>query len=363
MNKLNQKQTAAIVFTIAAIFALFPFFNPQQAESKTLKILCAGSLLNPLNTVAEAYMDENPGVNVYVEGHGSIQVIRHHTEMNDTADILMVADYALIPTMMYNLPLPGSSINYTDWYLRFAGNRLVLAYTNLSRHHEGLNSSNWYEKLLEPDVKIGFPNPLIDALGYRSLMVIQLIEEYYNQTGYFKNLVSDNFENPFKTVKLPDKTVIFVPEIVEPLNDKISFRASSVQLIPLLESGGVDYCFLYRSNAEQYGLNYLELPEDLNMGYPEYDDDYDDVMIRYQHQRFSSIGLDRLGGTIYYGLTIPADAPNPKLAEDFIEYILTGEGKTIFKNLYNPIIQPAYTDNPEKLPESLSNLAELDNYN
>jgi len=351
-----------LILGIAALFALFTFFNPPRTESKTLKILCAGSLLNPLNAVAEAYMEENPGVNVYIEGHGSIQVIRHHTEMNDTADILMVADYALLPTMMYDTPIPGSGINYTDWYLRFAGNRLVLAYTDLSRHSENVNSSNWHETLLQPDVKIGFPNPLIDALGYRSLMVVQLTEEYYNQNGYFKNLVSDNFENPFKTVKLTDKTVIFVPEIVEPLNDKISFRASSVQLIPLLESGGVDYCFLYRSNAEQYGLNYLELPEELNMGNPEYDNYYDNVMIRYHHQRFSSIGLDRHGGTIYYGLTIPADTPNPKLAEEFTKYILTGEGKTIFTNLNHPIYQPAYTDNPQKIPENLKQLAEMDDY-
>ncbi len=356
MSKLNRKQTAAIVFAIAAIFALFPYLNPQQTESKTLKILCAGSLLNPLNAVAEAYMKDNPSVNVYIEGHGSIQVIRHHTEMNDTADILMVADYALIPTMMYFFSPPGSSINYTDWYLRFAGNRLVLGYSNLSRHQEELNSTNWHKILLEPDVKIGFPNPLIDALGYRSLMVVQLIEKYYNQTNYFKNLVSDNFEVAFKTVELADKTVIFVPEIIEPLNDKISFRASSVQLIPLLESGSVDYCFLYRSNAEQYGLNYLELPEEMNMGNSEFDDIYDNVMIRYQHQRFSSIGVDRFGGTIYYGLTIPVDALNPELAEDFIKYLLIGEGKTIFKNLNHPIYQPTYSDNIESTPEGLRSL-------
>ena len=359
MNKLNQKQTAAIFFSIAVILSLY-FFSPQKSESRNLKILCAGSLLNPLNAVAEAYMVENPSVNIYIEGHGSIQVIRHHIEMNDTADILMVADYALIPIMMYDSPLQNSSINFTDWYVRFAGNRLVLAYTNLSMHHEELNSSNWYEKLIESDVKIGFPNPIIDALGYRSLMVVQLIEEYYNQTDYFKHLVSDNFENPFKTVKLPDKTVIFVPEIVEPLNDKISFRASSVQLIPLLESGGVDYCFLYHSNAEQYGLNYLELPEELNMGNPGYDDIYDNVMIRYQHQRFSSIGLDRLGGTINYGLTIPADAINRDIAEDFILYILEGKGKIIFEGLWHPIYQPSYTDNFKSTPEGIRAILDME---
>ena len=208
-------------------------------------------------------MEVNPGIEVHIEGHGSIQVIRHHMEMDDLADLLMVADCSLIPTMMYSTPIEGEDINYTDWYIRFAGNEMVLAYTGQSMYHEELNASNWHTILMSPEVKLGFPNPLIDALGYRSLMIVQLAEDYFNESTMFETVVSDNFKNPYKTVDTGDRVVIFVPETVEPVNDKVSFRASSVQLVPLLESGGVDYCFLYLSNAKQYGLNYLELPPDL----------------------------------------------------------------------------------------------------
>jgi molybdate/tungstate transport system substrate-binding protein len=355
---LNRNQIAAAALVLVLLSAAYlQYFNGQTPEElRVLKILCAGSLLNPLNEVAESYMDVNPDIGVYIEGHGSIQVIRHHVEMDDSADLLMVADCSLIPSMMYSTPVGETNVNYTDWYIRFAGNELVLAYTEQSLYHEELNSSNWHEILMSPDVKIGFPNPLIDALGYRSLMIVQLAESYFNESRMFETVVSDNFETPFKTVDTGDRTVIFVPEIVEPLNDKVSFRASSIQLIPLLESGGVDYCFLYISNAKQYSLDYLELPEALNMGNPDYNQTYDDVMIRYQHARFSSIGLDRHGKSIHYGLTVPVNAADPELAEDFIKYILEGEGGDIFADLWHPIYTPSYTDNLESTPEAIRHL-------
>ena len=354
---MNRNQIAAVALVTVLLSAAFYYISTQTpVEPKVLKILCAGSLLNPLNEVAESYMNAHPEVEVQVEGHGSIQVIRHHVEMDDPADLLMVADCSLIPTMMYSTPVDDTEVNYTDWYIRFAGNELVLAYTEQSLYHEELNSSNWHEILMRPDVKIGFPNPLIDALGYRSLMIVQLAESYFNESRMFETVVSDNFETPFKTVDTGDRTVIFVPEIVEPLNDKVSFRASGIQLIPLLESGGVDYCFLYISNAKQYSLGYMDLPEELNMGNPDYNQSYDDVMIRYQHARFSSIGLDRNGKSIHYGLTVPVNAAEPELAEDFIQYILDGEGQKIFADLWHPIYTPSYTDNMESTPEAVRHL-------
>jgi molybdate/tungstate transport system substrate-binding protein len=353
-----------LVFLIALLFSvplLSHFFNNEQ-ETRVLKIFCAGSLVLPLDSVEEAFEETYPHVDVQIEGHGSIQVIRHVTELNDTVDLMMAADYELIPALAYNKSMPDSDESYADWYIRFAGNRIVLAYTNNSRYSDEVSAENWYEILRRPDVKFGFPNPLIDALGYRTPMVIQLAENYYQDEMLFEDLVTVNFDPGFYAVDIDDRTVLVVPELLNTDPEKIALRASSVQLVPQLELGGIDYCFLYRSNAEQYGVEYIELPSEINLGSPEYEEWYQQVQIKFEHQRFGSVGLTRDGKTIYYGLSIPNNAPNPDLAIDMIEFLLSGEGKDIFNEMQHPIYEPAFTDNMSALPQELTELVENEVY-
>jgi molybdate/tungstate transport system substrate-binding protein len=352
------------IYLVVAVFStvllvsvpLFSHFFGAEQESRVLKIFCAGSLVLPMDSVEEAFEEAYPHVDVQVEGHGSIQVIRHVTELEEEVDLLMVADYELIPTMAYGTPMADSDESFADWYIRFAGNSIVLAYTDNSRYSDEVNSENWYEILRRSDVRFGFPNPLIDALGYRTPMIIQLAENYYQDNTVFNDLVTTNFDPGFYAVDMDDKTVIVVPELLNPDTEKIALRASSVQLVPLLESGGIDYCFLYRSNAEQYGVKYIELPSEIDLSSPEYEDMYQQVQIKFEHQRFGSVGLTRDGKTIYYGLTIPNNAPNPELAAEFVEYVLSGEGGHIFDSSYHPIYKPSLTDNLQALPERLRSI-------
>ena len=360
---MNKQTTIALLLigVIALGAGVYYLSQPQPVETRILKIYCAGSLVYPMEEVAEAFMLEHPEIEIHLEGHGSIQVIRHPTELDDPADLLMVADYSLIPLMMYDKQVPDTDYNYTDWYVRFAGNEVVLAYTDNSLRSDELTEDNWYEILSDPEVKMGISNPIIDALGYRALIIFQLAEYYYGETRIFENGLGNWFDPEFGSVDLGDRTVIFVPEEEKPM-DKISMRASSVQLFPLLEAGGIDYAFLYKSNAEQHGFNYLELPDEVNLGNPEYDDYYAQAQVRFQHARFQSIGLDRVGGTIYYGLTISRTAENPEDAALLAAYIIGGDGKAIFEELHHPIFDPALTDNISGCPDVLEPFLLVDTY-
>jgi molybdate/tungstate transport system substrate-binding protein len=265
--------------------------------------------------------------------------------------------------MAYNKSMPDSDESFADWYIRFAGNSIVLAYTDNSRYSDEVNVENWYKILRRSDVRFGFPNPLIDALGYRTPMVIQLAENYYQDNTLFNDLITTNFDPKFYAVDMDDKTVMVVPELLNPNREKIRLRASSVQLVPLLETGGIDYCFLYRSNAEQYGVKYIVLPSEIDLSSPEYEEWYQQVQIKFEHQRFGSVGLTRDGKTIYYGLTIPHNAPNPDLAVDMVEFLLSGEGKNIFQKMQHPVYESAFTDNIAVLPQELAVLVEDEVYN
>jgi molybdate/tungstate transport system substrate-binding protein len=322
-------------------------------EKTVLTVICAESLMFPMARVAQAFEASNPNVDVQVEGHGSIQVIRQVTELGYKADVLMVADCSLIPTMMYNTAMPNTNQTYADWYVRFSTSSVVLAYTSHSKYADEINATNWCSVLARPDVSFGFPNPVIDALGYRALITIQLADNYYNDSSIFYSLITQNFDPPISSVANQSGYTIFVPNVQQPKSDKILLRASSIELIPLLEAGSIDYCFLYLSNAKQYGLSYVQLPDEINLGNPQYESYYQQVQVTFGYQRFASIGPNRDGDTIYFGLTIPNNAPHPSLAVEFVNYILSGKGKEIFASCWQPVFSPSFTDNMNALPPNL----------
>jgi molybdate/tungstate transport system substrate-binding protein len=195
---LRRFPLALIVIVAVLVLSSALYLVQDIADTEVvLKVYCAGSLLFPLEAVVEAFETAYPHVDVHLEGHGSIQVIRHITELGDLGDVLMVADYSLIPLMMYNTTMPNTNQSFTEWCIRFAGNSIVLAYTNQSRYREDVTPDNWYAVIRRPDVRFGVSNPLIDALDYRGLMVAQLAEEYYSTTTLFTGLLNVHFTPPF----------------------------------------------------------------------------------------------------------------------------------------------------------------------
>jgi molybdate/tungstate transport system substrate-binding protein len=196
-------------------------------------------------------------------------------------------------------------------------------------------------------------NPELDSLGYRTLAAIQLAQDYYNSSDLFHNLITSNFNPPIDSVPDGSNYTIVIPIVQQPVGDKITLTASEVDIIALLQTGNLDYGFIYLSNAKQYGLNYVELPNEINLGSSQYQDNYERVYFAFDHQRFETVNLDRSAQTIYYGLTIPNNAPNPQLAAEFVQFILTGGGATDFASSYQPVFSPSYTDNLHALPENL----------
>ena len=48
----------------------------SRAETASIRVICAGSLMVPCQALEKAYEAKYPDVDVLIEGHGSIQVIR-----------------------------------------------------------------------------------------------------------------------------------------------------------------------------------------------------------------------------------------------------------------------------------------------
>ncbi|MCK4811729.1 MAG: substrate-binding domain-containing protein, partial [Methanosarcinales archaeon] len=120
------KATPIVVLVLITAVIVAATFLPDNSKKTELLVVHAGSLVIPFAEMEKQFESQNPGVDVQMEGHGSIQAIRQVTDIHRAVDVLVVADENLIPDMMY----PA----YADWHVRFATNRMVIAYTNRSRY-------------------------------------------------------------------------------------------------------------------------------------------------------------------------------------------------------------------------------------
>lgn len=326
-------------------------------ERTPLVVFAAGSLIIPFAEIETAFEAKYPDIDVLAEYHGSIQVMRHVTELHEPIDIVATADASLVPMLMYATNNPESGRPYADWFIRFAGNKLMLAYTPSSLYADEINQDNWPEILARPDVRYGLPDPRFDAAGYRAMMAFALHENSIKRYDLFKAMFKDQFTYPVTIYREDGNTLIRIPEILETKSDShVLIRGASVFLIALLESGDLDYAFEYKSVIKQHGLEMLELPPVVNLGSEELREFYKKVEVRMDFQRFSTVEPHFIAEPIEYAITIPDSSPNPETAELFIQFLLSEEGKAIMSNNYHPLFESYPVNGFENLPVSLQGI-------
>jgi molybdate/tungstate transport system substrate-binding protein len=320
----------------------------------SIRVLFAGSLIIPFAQLESEFEAAHPEIDVEMEGHGSIQAIRLVSDLHEQADLVVTADYKLIPMLLYEVKDPDSGKPYAEWYTVFATNEMTLAYTSDSPYAAEMSPSTWTDIITRPDVRIGCADPRLDANGYRALMMVQLAEDAYNQPELFANVFGGKFRVPIRVSESGGVTVIKVPEVLETKSDSnLIVRPYSVQLLPLLESGDIDYCFEYASVAKQHGMGSVSLPAQVNLGDEALNDQYSKVMVKLDFQRFASVKPEFPGESIRYGATIPSNAREPEAAATFLAYLLGPEGQRIMAENYQPMIVPALADNLDAMPETV----------
>lgn len=281
-------------------------FGKRSADSKTITIFHAGSLSYPFREVINAFNNEYPDIRVLTESSGSVAAARKITDLNRICDIYATADYKVIEELLYP--------DHADWYAAFARNELAVVFTASSNYATEINAENWHEILQRSDVRFGRSDPDSDPCGYRTLLMWQLAEKYYGLPGFYDQMLT--------------KDIRFI-------------RPKEVDLLALLETNTIDYIFLYRSVAVQHDLQYIVLPDSINLGNPALEDHYRTVSVEV---RGTSPGekITFFGEPMVYAVTIPFNATNPDLAEIFFLFLLDPyKGLKIMEENGQPaVIQP-----------------------
>jgi molybdate/tungstate transport system substrate-binding protein len=310
----------SLIKVIALLLFISCKFNPssEQEPGREVIIFHAGSLTLPMHEIADAFEKEHSGVKILLEAAGSRECARKITELNKPCDIIAVADYFVIESLL----MP----DHANWLVQFAGNSMCLAFTEKSRFRHQIDSSNWHEILLNSSVFYGRSDPDSDPCGYRTIHTIKLAEKHYNIPG---------LEN-----KLITKDVQFV-------------RPKETDLLPLLQSHAIDYIFIYLSVALQHNLNYLILPAEINLGDAQHDSLYATVSIELSGKKPGET-INQKGEPMVYGISIPFDPPNEKDALEFVRFMLDPEkGLAILEKNGQPVFKPAVSEYFDDLPEKI----------
>lgn len=324
-------RTPKIILILAALSSLgliwiiaqdSPPSNHVEHESEQLIIFHAGSLAVPFKEISEEFKARHPAVKITLEAAGSRICARKISDLKRPCDVMASADYTVID----NLLIP----DHADWNIKFASNEMSIVYVEGSKQANNINQENWFDILLQKDVAFGRSDPNSDPCGYRALLVTILAEKFYNRPGLVDAIKS---------------------------KDQQYIRPKEVDLLALLETGVIDYIFLYRSVAVQHNLKYLVLPDEINLKKADLSDFYKTASVSLTGKQPGTF-ITKAGEPIIYGVTIPKNASNRKLAMTFLTFLLDADsGGAILEKNGQSFVVPSTTETFNKLPESLKMFA------
>jgi molybdate/tungstate transport system substrate-binding protein len=292
--------------------------GPARAAS-SIEVLYAGSLVTMMErSIVPAAAQR--GLDVHGEGKGSVALANLIRGGFRSPDVFISADPAPIGTLMG--PPNG---NLVTWYVTFATTRLVIGYAPSSPFAHSFvdverGRARLVDVLLEPGLRLGRTDPVLDPKGYRTLFAAQLLERAAGRPGFAAKLLGEN-RNPAQI--LPEEA-----------------------LLARLEGGDLDAAFLYATESVTRRLPAVELPKAANLGDPA-------QAATYASARVTIDGVTRTGAPAAYALTIPSAAPNPAGAASFVEFLLSRDGHQLLVASGVTVVPPMLAGNHESVPISL----------
>jgi len=294
--KRTQLLITAFVLTLA-LGSLY-YANSSLADSQpkgTVSVLYAGSLVNTMEGgIGPTFV--TMGYEYKGEGHGSVQNANFVIDGQRSPDVFISAGIPPIQMLLNNNP------PLAKWYVVFASDEIVIAYSNKSQFVDLFNKASkgilpWYEILAEPQVKFLRTDPEQDPKGYYMIMVAKLANSYYGNSS-ISSLILRGDRNPNQ----------IRPEEI---------------LSTLLESGECDAIPLYKHEAVERGLPFITLPQEINLGNPAYSNSYEKASYTLLENKTIH------GQPIVFAVTIPTTAKDMNGAMDFVKFLLSSAGQQI----------------------------------
>ena len=161
--------------------------------------------------------------------------------------------------------------------------------------------ADWWKILQEPGLRFGRTDPVTDPQGRNIIFTMMLAAKMYKQ---------------------PD----LVQKVLGPtINQKQIFEEPTVEA--RLQSGELDAASAYKIQPGPFNLHYVILPKEMNLSGQNVHADHPDITLSVGGKTYYPEPL------IYYAAVLK-DAPNPKGAAAFAEWLKGKGGQAIFRRYY-----------------------------
>jgi ABC-type molybdate transport system substrate-binding protein len=316
-----------------------PASNPTVVANSTLSILAAGTLNTLFPELADALVNETPGISAPTASQtyeGSLNVATALSTLATPADVAAFADYRIAPQLL--------EPTYAPYEIVFGSTPEVLVYNPSIAAFSGINSTNWGDKLIADVTTHGNApfavwNDSTDPNGYNAIFSLELQGELYGSgtSDYYDPLYSGGATSPA------------VPNSATTLIEKESQAAT------LISTGVVSAAITYRSYAVLNHMTYVSFDPIVGLA-------SNSTTALSDYATLSTTILSTTGAftkvqpaPVLFAVTVPMSAPNSALGAAFVHLLLSPEGAAILDQggAFTPIF-PGWCDRPSAVPSVLA---------
>jgi molybdate/tungstate transport system substrate-binding protein len=316
-----------------------PAASPSTAANNTLSILGAGTLTYTFPELANVLVNETPGISAPAAAQtyeGSLDITGAITGSGAKADVAALADFRLIPSLL--------EPTYASYEIVFAQTQEVLIYNASLPAFNGVNSSNWGQKLITDvdtpgNAPMGVWNASTDPNGYNEIFSMMLQGQFQN--GSTSAIYSHFYNGAPGTYATPN-----------PTTTRIEHESLATTLI---NTGVVSAVITYKAVAIQNNLHYVLLNPIVGLGANNSTALADYAKLSTQIISSSGALATVVPAPILFAVTVPSNAPNAALGALFIHLLLSPQGSAILAqdNAWDPIF-PGWAPDPSAVPGILA---------
>ena len=288
--------TAGAIVTMACSNGSHAASGAKADSAGVLVLMNAASITQPMRVELDSFAART-GTRYTQEPGASLELARLIIDAHRRPDVLILADPSIFPTLLQP--------TYVSRYEIIARNRIVLAYTHQSRGASNITADNWRSVIVRPGVQVGRADPNTDPSGYRALLAMQLAERFYKEPGLYGQLLA----------AAPSRNV----------------RPREADQVALLQTHNLDYIWTYQNLAEDNGLEYVKLPDAVDLGNPADSTLYATVSVRILGKQLGDT-ITVYGAPILFAAAVLNHAPHPALARRFMDFLMSPDGQRIARS-------------------------------
>ncbi len=316
-----------------------PTSSPSVVTNDTLSILGAGTLVDIFPRLASALVNETPGITAPVATQtyeGSLDITTAITTLATKSDVAAVADFRLIPELL--------EPKFASYEVVFGTTAEVLCYNASIAAFNGINSTNWAEKLVKDvttpgNAPFAYWNASTDPNGYNEIFSLELQGMIYNNSAsqFYSTFYSGGSTSP---------------AVPNPSTTKLEHES---QATLDLASGVVSALITYRGFAVTGCPNYVTFNPIVGL-----EANNSTALADYAKLSTTIVGSSGAFETvvpapILFAITVPSNAPNPALGAAFLHLLLSPQGDAIISDhgAFDPIF-PGWSNDPSAVPSVLA---------